>query len=121
MSKSSDETAFPHRDTAIITEFGAGDEELKRYNEFTSILVNKHYKDKTELQGYYNYMNPTGNPNWRKYYFGDNYKRLSKIKAKYDPLNTFGNPMQVEPEPDSSSNEDDATFVTSIMQWFQWK
>ena len=38
-----------------------------------------------------------GNPNWRYYYFGENYQRLSQIKLKYDPLNFFGNPQQVEP------------------------
>ena len=53
--------------------------------------------DPTKLRGFYNYLNPPGNPNWREYYFGKNYKRLSEIKAKYDETNMFGNPLQVEP------------------------
>ena len=48
-------------------------------------------------------VNPPGNPNWRQYYFGSNYERLTQIKAKYDPLNYFGNPYQVEPAVDVAS------------------
>lgn len=68
--------------------------------------------DPTKLRGFYNYMHPPGNPNWREYYFGSNYQRLSEIKAKYDGTNVFGNPMQVEPAiPDISTIcENDDSF-----------
>jgi hypothetical protein len=52
------------------------------------------------MQGYYNYASPLGNPLWRTYYFGDNWKRIAKIKAKYDPMNVFGHQQQIEPDPE---------------------
>ena len=67
--------------------------------------------------GYYNYMNPPGNPNWRQYYFGGNYERLTLIKAKWDPLNFFGNPYQVEPAIDVASApsiDERGTKISSI-------
>ena len=53
MVPKSDATAYPWRDTAIMIVFQ--DEEAMR--DITTILANKHYGDKTKLQGYYNYMN----------------------------------------------------------------
>ena len=78
MAVHSDETAWAMRDTAFVTDVDFNG----NMNQIKSILVNQHYKDPTELQGYYNYMGPIGNPNWKKYYFGDNYERLSIIKSK---------------------------------------
>mmetsp|Transcript_23487 Transcript_23487/g.67686 ORF Transcript_23487/g.67686 Transcript_23487/m.67686 type:complete len:726 (-) Transcript_23487:82-2259(-) len=92
LMKASEATAFPMRDTAIMTQFKTGD-----HMKSVAGRMAEFYGSETALQGYYNYMNPVGNPNWRQYYFGGNYERLSQIKLKYDPLNTFGNPMQVEP------------------------
>lgn len=34
-------------------------------------------------------------------YWGENYKKLSEIKAKYDPLNVFGKPITVAPAVDA--------------------
>mmetsp|Transcript_11695 Transcript_11695/g.25649 ORF Transcript_11695/g.25649 Transcript_11695/m.25649 type:complete len:663 (+) Transcript_11695:369-2357(+) len=115
MSKSSDETAWAQRDTAIMTMFAPTKSGRDDYEKITAILANKHYKDANKLQGYYNYMNPIGNPNWRYYYFGDNYARLSEIKAKYDPKNVFGNPMQVQPAvpEDSSTGSPAKTWLSS--------
>ena len=111
MSKSSDETAWAWRDTAILaSSFDANPE---NYEKLTSILANKHYKDASKIQGYYNYMNPTGNPNWRYYYFGDNYDRLSEIKSKYDPMNYFGNPQSVEPKEPSAENSAKSLLSTN--------
>jgi len=68
------------------------------YDSFTSILTNKVYGgDPAKVRGFYNYLNPLGNPHWREYYWGDNYKRLSEIKLVYDKTNGFGNPVQVGP------------------------
>ena len=68
------------------------------YNKFTSILTNKVYGgDPSKIRGFYNYVNPLGNPNWREYYWGDNYEKLSDIKLIYDETNGFGNPVQVQP------------------------
>ena len=69
------------------------------YNNLHSLLLSQS-NDPTKFQGYYNYANPVGNPNWRTYYFGDNWKRIAKIKAKYDPMNIFGHQQQIEPDPE---------------------
>mmetsp|Transcript_49185 Transcript_49185/g.74298 ORF Transcript_49185/g.74298 Transcript_49185/m.74298 type:complete len:623 (+) Transcript_49185:106-1974(+) len=87
MQFSSDYNAVAHRDTAIIIEFLRGEEQRNKLLE----IISEHYDDgELGFQGYYNYMNPVGNPNWRKYYFGDKYERLSETKL-------FGNVQQVEP------------------------
>lgn len=93
MQKKSPETAFPWRDTAIMVGAPFDANVMLRLMD----RMAEFYGDATKLQGYYNYMQPVGNPNWRYYYFGENYERLSHIKLHYDPLNVFGNPMQVSP------------------------
>ena len=99
-----DETAYFGREEYSLLEFAGPDAE-GRYDKITSILVNQVYDgDATKLRGYYNYLNWEGNRNWRQYYFGDNYERLSVVKAKYDETNGFGNPLQVEPAPLSSKS-----------------
>eukprot|EP01083_Nonionella_stella_P241954 844401_1 len=94
MSKATDATAWYHRDTAMLAEVNSVDELEQSYS-----ILNEHYHDKTKIQGYYNYANPVGNPYWRTYYFGDNWKRIAEIKAKYDPTNVFGHQQQIEPDP----------------------
>ena len=71
------------------------------FNSITEILVNKHYKgDPAAVQGYVNYPTPVGNPNWERFYYGDNAQRLSVIKRKYDPRNVFTLPIQIAPAAD---------------------
>ena len=96
-----DETAYFGREEYSLLAFNS----KQQYDNIASILVNKAYDgDATKLRGYYNYLNIEGNSNWRHYYFGDNYERLSVVKAKYDETNGFGNPLQVEPAPLSSKS-----------------
>jgi hypothetical protein len=95
MSKTTDATAWYHRDTAMLAEAHSIDELEQTYT-----ILNEHYNDKTQIQGYYNYASPLGNPYWRTYYFGDNWKRIAKIKAKFDPINVFGHQEQIEPDPE---------------------
>ena len=96
-----DETAYFGREEYSLLNFDS----KKQYDKITSILVNQPYDgDATKLRGYYNYLNYEGNRNWREYYFGDNYDRLSVVKAMYDETNGFGNPLQVEPAPLSSKS-----------------
>jgi FAD/FMN-containing dehydrogenase len=103
MTVPKDATAFPWRDTAIMTEFQDNEKKAQVFSRMATF-----YGDERKLQGYYNYMSPPGNPNWRYHYFGENYKRLSQIKLEYDPYNFFGNNQQVEPamskEPSSISS-----------------
>ena len=89
------DTAFPQRNTAILVGSAMTAEEVTKV---TNILVKEHYKgDPSALQGYVNYPTPIGNPDWKKFYFGENYDKLSVIKRKYDPTSVFGNPIQVQP------------------------
>jgi aclacinomycin oxidase len=39
-------------------------------------------------------MNKSGVP-WHRFYYGDNYPRLQKVKAKWDPLNIFHHALSV--------------------------
>ena len=90
----SDTALGAQRDTAFMTSDQTPAEVL---TEITNILVNDHYNgDPSALQGYVNYPGPIGNRYWKKFYYGENYEKLSKIKAKYDPLGVFGNPIQVQ-------------------------
>ena len=95
MTKATDATAFYHRDAALLHEVNSVDELEQTYK-----ILNEHYHDKRKIQGYYNYASPIGNPYWRTYYFGDNWKRIAKIKAKFDPMNVFGHQQQIEPDPE---------------------
>jgi hypothetical protein len=61
-------------------------------------------------------MNPPGNPNWRYYYFGENYNRLAQIKLDYDPYNFFGNNEQVEPQAMSKSSISGISMTRSTAQ-----
>ena len=86
---SSKATAFPWRDTGILTATISED-------ATNALLKDKAFKnDRNKLKGYYNYMSPEI-PNWRRFYFHKNWERLTKIKGKYDPLNVFGKPLTVE-------------------------
>lgn len=88
---------------------------MEHYELVASILINEAYGgDSSQLRGFYNYVNPEGNRDWRTYYFGDNYEQLSVVKAKYDETNGFGNPVQVEPAPSSSSK----ACKKSIFDWW---
>ena len=94
-----DETGYSNREEFILLSF-AGGGEMEKYEEVASILINKAYGgDSSKLRGYINYMNPVGTTggDWRTYYFGENYERLSEIKAEYDVTNGFGNQVQVRP------------------------
>jgi hypothetical protein len=92
MTVPKDATAFPWRDTAIMTEFVDKEHKAQVFSRVATF-----YGYTSKLQGYYNYMNPPGIPNWHYCYFGENYNRLSQIKRDYDPHNFFEKNQQVEP------------------------
>lgn len=93
----SDATGYANREEFWLLEFFVE----ASYDQVVDIVTNKVYGgDATKLRGFYNYLNPSGNPNYREYYWGGNYPKLAKIKAKYDLTNLFGNPTQVEPAQD---------------------
>lgn len=90
-----DDTANALRDVAIMTSQSTS---VDAFNIIANTLVNEHKPYKGEpsaVQGYVNYPTPIGNPNYKKFYYGDNVERLSKIKRKYDPRNVFLQPLQI--------------------------
>lgn len=85
----SDATAFPWRKSGIL----AG---IVNNAAVNALLEDKAFKnDANKLQGYYNYMSPEI-PNWRRFYFNENWERLVQVKGMYDPLNVFGKPITAE-------------------------
>ena len=86
---SPDETAFPWRNAGLLTSNIS-------QAAVNVLLQDKAFKnDVNKIQGYYNYMSPEI-PNWRRFYFDQNWERLTKVKGEYDPLDVFGKPMTAE-------------------------
>jgi len=84
-----DATALPWRKSGILTGEISDD-------AVNALLEDKAFKkDANKLQGYYNYMSPDI-PNWRRFYFNQNWERLVQVKGMYDPLNVFGKPITAE-------------------------
>jgi FAD/FMN-containing dehydrogenase len=85
----SDATAFPWRKAGILASTVSD-------AAANALLEDKAFKnDANKLQGYYNYMSPEI-PNWRRFYFNENWERLVQVKGMYDPLNVFGKPITAE-------------------------
>ena len=47
-------------------------------------------------QAYQNYVDPSIT-DWQQAYFGSNYRRLTRVKARYDPDNLFTHAQSVRP------------------------
>lgn len=95
-------TALAWRDAGIMSSF-AGNVAGTDTTLIDTMVGHISDEDPAKVRGYYNNLGPVGTPNWKSLYFGDNYDRLSQIKAKYDPLNIFGKPLAIElPEEDNS-------------------
>lgn len=84
-----DETAYPWRNAALMVDYDGGIEAAK---DFLTRFVEGGYTP----QGYYAYLNPFGQKNWRSYFFGNHWRKLSEIRAKYDPKDVFGKPLTIE-------------------------
>lgn len=97
-------TSFPHRDALFYSEPGAGwgkrgvpgsgDELTPRAQawiaEFSQAL-------RPYVNGAYANVPNAGTQNWETAYWGDNFDRLRKIKAKYDPGNVFQYEQSIPP------------------------
>lgn len=92
-------TALPWRNAAIMSSnTHPYDGVLEPIDAQIGIIAEE---DPAKVQGYYNNLAPIGTPDWKRLYFGDNYRMLAEIKAKYDPYESFSKPMGVElPEED---------------------
>jgi len=83
-----DDTAYPWRNAAFQVEYDNEDSA----KDFIGRILEGGYTP----QGYYAYLNPAGMKKWRSYFFGDKWKKLSKIRAEYDPKDVFGKPLTIE-------------------------
>ena len=114
----SDATAFPHRDTVMRIQYTTAwaDPTLDdRYVDWLRRLYREIYADTQGVPdpkdgAYINYpdddmadpaVNTSGIP-WSTFYYKDNYPRLQKIKAAWDPKDVFSHTLGIE-APDSTS------------------
>lgn len=89
----SNATALPWRNSGwMASYYGPGLEDDVSYMDTLVDIIAED--DPKKVNGYYNNLWPYG-PGWKRLYFGDNYPRLSQIKAKYDPNEIFSKPVTV--------------------------
>ncbi len=84
-----DAIAYPWRNAALMVDFETS-------NELAHDFLNRIVEGGYTPQGYYAYLNPPGMKKWRSYFFGDKWRDLTKIRAKYDPKDVFGKPLTIE-------------------------
>ncbi|MGW3563387.1 FAD-binding protein [Streptomyces sp. NPDC000941] len=108
-----DATAFPHRDAVMRVQYTAAWDDPGQdaaYVEWLRRLYREIYADTHGVPdpkdgAYINYpdddladpaVNTSGVP-WSTLYFKDNYPRLQKVKATWDPKNIFSHTLGIEP------------------------
>ncbi|MFI1169775.1 FAD-binding oxidoreductase [Streptomyces sp. NPDC020801] len=107
-------TSMPHRDTLLTAEYETlwfdakqADAQLAwiraLYKELYAATGGVPVPDDDNSGAYINYpdadladpeWNTSGVP-WHTFYYGDNYPRLQKVKAAYDPGDVFHHPLSV--------------------------
>lgn len=99
--RTSDETAWPHRDATWSMVIAGVDPEPSNKDKITSWAKDYWAAVHPYSTGaaYVNFMMEEGQDRVRATY-GDNYDRLRKIKAKYDPTNFFHVNQNIEPAAD---------------------
>ena len=94
-----DETAFAHRDRAVLANvaaFYAGPEDVDAKTAWVEGLTDA-LRDGTAA--YVNFISDEGPARVRDAYPGATYERLAAIKRRYDPDNVFRRNQNVEPAP----------------------
>lgn len=106
MEKESNASAYPHRSAYFVLDGGTqAPTELMQYmppqevakalgyaDKFLAVL--KPYLGKRDA-AYVNYLQPALH-NWQTAYFGGNYRRLQRVKRRFDPVGVFSKPYTVE-------------------------
>ena len=106
-NKDNSETAFPYREKEFVIQFQAwwkdkndplGKEYIKWIEDFRSSLKGEvegafiNFPDKSIVN---DSNTPEGKDELMALYYGENYKKLKKIKSSYDPLNRFNFEMSI--------------------------
>lgn len=91
--------AYPHRAYPFFSELQAyydtKSQEIEKLKQFEEIQQLFHAQ--RVFPQYRNY--PDINfPNWEEAYYGINYERLQKVKAKHDPDNIIRHPQSIRPK-----------------------
>ncbi|HUB39596.1 MAG TPA: FAD-binding oxidoreductase [Streptosporangiaceae bacterium] len=93
------ETAFVHRDALFLAQYYTS----WKWPGTPSGVASQHRWLRTYYnslhphasgQAYLNYIDP-GLTGWQQAYYGANYARLKRVKAKYDPGNLFSFPQSI--------------------------
>ncbi|KAL3906412.1 MAG: hypothetical protein SGILL_009281 [Bacillariaceae sp.] len=105
MSRGLQDTAFPWRQSPLMTRL------RKNVLVPTMEVLQEAYPN--QLGGYYGLSDPFDS-NWQYTYYGSNYARLGEIRAKYDPLNTFGKKLTPTQIFSSPVIDDTASFEEEV-------
>lgn len=96
-----DATAFAHRDALFLVQYitdwtspGSGSEVARQHAWLRSTYSRLH--PHASGQAYQNYIDPDLK-NWQWAYYGANYPRLQRVKARYDPHWLFRFPQAITP------------------------
>ncbi|GAA3447381.1 FAD-binding oxidoreductase [Planomonospora venezuelensis] len=88
------ETAFAHRGATFVIDIGAEwapatpQETVRRLRRQARAVYRRLRADLDTSSAYVNFPDPTL-PDWARAYYGDNYRRLVRIKHRYDPEGVF--------------------------------
>ena len=84
-----DETAFPHRECVVVLQIKAIWNLSAEASANMAWVRRVHASVASNLSGaYVNYIDPE-QQDWERAYYGDNYPRLQRAKAAFDPTNFF--------------------------------
>lgn len=96
-----DATAFVHRNALFLAQYytswsypGARAGVARQHQWLRSLHASMH--PHASGQAYQNYVDPDL-VDWRQAYYGANYPRLARIKARYDPTGLFRFPQGITP------------------------
>jgi FAD/FMN-containing dehydrogenase len=94
-------TSFVHRDALFLAQYytswtwpGSGTGVAEQHQWLRSYYASLH--PHASGQAYQNYIDPDLT-DWQQAYYGANYPRLTRVKARYDPANLFTFPQSIEP------------------------
>ena len=94
----SNETAFFWRDPLFYTEWTASWENKSQKDANLASVEKVRQQLKPYVTGSYVNVPDQNIKKYGKAYYGSNYERLRKIKAKYDPENVFRFPQSIRPK-----------------------